>query len=231
VSAAAHEAGHSVACWLLNRRVRYVTLHDSGPLNSPHTIDELPEEPDRGDVSTIADDALVYAVGCLAAGEDPNPHGTNDHYFLRKLCESVAYSEAESQAFEAWVIERARSMVAHEHFKALHAWIVAALERDGELDEDDFEHEMQRADRRYRAQSPDPRPHRVPEKEPPMARTASPTLVQCRESVVAVIAGEEKVARQGDIYKGGDPLVKHCPELFVELGELPATPRYLPPAA
>jgi hypothetical protein len=231
VSAAAHEAGHAVAAWLLNRTVTHLAL-TGGPLDGPHCVDELPDEPDRSDVSAIADDAVVFAVGVLAAGQSPDPDGAGDYHYLAKLAASVAHSQDEAEAFQRWIVARAEAMANHAHFRHLVAHIAEALERDGELDEDDFEHEMQRADRRYRAQIPDPQPSRVPE-EATMARsnTASPALVQCREGVIALIDGFEKVARAGDIYPADHPVVMHHPDLFVALGELPDTPRYLPPAA
>jgi hypothetical protein len=230
--AAAHEAGHGVAAWLLGRRVMRLAL-EGGPLDGPHCVDKLPNDrPDRTDVGSVVDDATVFAAGTLASGQDPQPHGAGDHYYLRKLAQSATYSEAEAEAFEAWILRRAEAMIDHPHFRALHAHITEALERDTELDEDDFRVEIQRADMRYRSQSPDPRPSRVPE-EPPMARPRTvepPALLQCREGFIAVIAGEEKLARQGDIYKADHPLVRRWPEMFVELGELPDTPRYTPAA-
>jgi hypothetical protein len=234
-SAAAHEAGHAVAAWLLGRRVTHVAL-EGGPLDGPHCVDKLPNDrPDRTDLGSVADDACVYAAGTIAAGQDPHPHGQGDFAYLAALAGSATYSEAEAEAFEAWILRRAEAMVAHEHFRFLHEHVTEALERDGELDEDDFRIEVQRADMRYRSMTPDPGPTRVPEPEsqelPPMARprtTEPPTLVQCREGFVALVDGEELRARTGDIHRSEDPLVKRWPELFVELGELPNTPRFQP---
>jgi len=234
-AAAAHEAGHGVAAWLLGRRVMRLAL-EGGPLDGPHCVDRLPNDrPDRTDVGSVADDAVIYAIGVLAAGQPGEIDGAGDYAFLAKLAASVTYSEAEARAFEEWILRRAEAMIEHPHFAFLHEHITEALERDTELDEEDFRIEIQRADMRYRAQSPDPRPaSRVPEETPPMARprtiVESPGLVQCREGICALVEGEEKYARAGDICRADHELVRRFPELFVELGELPDTPRYMPAA-
>jgi hypothetical protein len=66
-----------------------------------------------------------------------------------------------------------------------------------------------------------------------MARTTSdnPTYVQCREGFVAIVDGEERFARACEIYKSDHPIVRHWSELFADLGDLPDTPRYIPPDA
>ena len=65
----------------------------------------------------------------------------------------------------------------------------------------------------------------------PRATTAPPTFVQAREGAVMLVDGEEKFVRFGDIFHSDHPLVRRMPEIFVELGELPETHPYRPPAA
>jgi len=106
------------------------------------------------------DDATVAASGCLNAGQDPVPAGVGDHYFVRKVSESLTYSDAEAEALEAWILERARALVEHRHFRWLADHVAEALERDGELDEEYFVNEVERAELRYRNQIPDSQPRR-----------------------------------------------------------------------
>jgi hypothetical protein len=203
-----------------------------GPFDGPHTIDEPPDPPAIG-VNAAADDALVFAIGTLAAGQAPHPHGAGDHHYLGRLSASATLSADEAEAFQEWIVRRAEALAQHPHFAALASAIAEAIERDTVLDEDDFDTEITRADFRYRTTPIDPGPpSRVeePKETQPMARTA-PTIsfVQCRESVVAIINDEEKFARYGDIFRADDPLVRRAPGCFVELGDAPHSPAFAPP--
>jgi hypothetical protein len=63
-----------------------------------------------------------------------------------------------------------------------------------------------------------------------MSRTATdgPTLMQCKESCVALIDGEELYARTGEIFKADHRLVRHWPACFTELGDMADSPRFIP---
>jgi hypothetical protein len=164
------------------------------------------------------------------------PSGAGDHHYIDRLCEFVAYDDAEREALKAWVLARTRAMCRHQHFRYLHERITEALNDSGELDEAGFRREIERAHDRYIDEETagllDLKPSRIPEEPTFMPRTplkpaaGTPTLYQCHIPFAAIVNGEEKIARHGDIYRGDDPLVRHSSECFCELGDLPNTPQH-----
>ena len=66
------------------------------------------------------------------------------------------------------------------------------------------------------------------------ARSSNPftaDVVESIEPLCAVVDGVEFVVRRGTAWRTDSPVVRHHPELFVDLGLGQTTPRYQPPAA
>ena len=72
---------------------------------------------------------------------------------VERLLRTITSSEQEHEAFRVAYGLRADAVVQSPHFRSLHAHLVAALLRDGELRADELKVELQRADLRFAMQT------------------------------------------------------------------------------